>query len=366
MAIALDGEMTKNNIEMMQILAAWARGKQPDAAAWNRLVGEELADASRARAFGVTAENVADKLAARSRLFEATVAQVQQQFPLGDRLVETLWHLWIPLAIYLAQSRDRLERPWIQGILGGQGSGKTTLTKILTLILAELGYSTIGISIDDLYKTYAERQELKVRDPRLVWRGPPGTHDVALGIELLDRLRAPNGEPVSVPRFDKSAWAGQGDRREPDIIQPADIVLFEGWFVGLRPVESAQFQRPPAPIATEGDRAFARDTNARLREYLPLWERLDSLILLYPVDYRLSLQWRMQAEREMRALGKEGMSDAQIEEFVKYFWKALHPELFIDPLVRDSPWVDLAIEINRDRSVGKIYRPQTATERSLR
>jgi D-glycerate 3-kinase len=173
----------------------------------------------------------------------------------------------------------------------------------------------------------------------------------------LDRLRHPDGQPIPIPRFDKSAWNGAGDRTQPEIVQGADIVLFEGWFVGVRPIDPVAFENPPPPILTADDKTFARDMNARLEDYLPLWARLDRLMVLYPVDYRLSLAWRQQAEREMIAAGKSGMSDSEINEFVKYFWKSLHPELFIKPLTKNPNWVDLVIEINADHSPGDVYRP---------
>ncbi|MBW4432936.1 MAG: glycerate kinase [Pelatocladus maniniholoensis HA4357-MV3] len=266
---------------------------------------------------------------------------------------EVLCNLWLPLATKLVSQRQQLNRPLIQGILGGQGTGKTTLCRVLTLIFQHLGYQTLSLSLDDLYKTYCDRQILKQHDPRLIWRGPPGTHDVELGLTVLDKVR--NCElPVSVPRFDKSAHNGAGDRTTPEIVANADIVLFEGWFVGVQPIDPSAFDHPPPPIITPDDKAFARDMNRNLRDYLPLWERLDGLIVLYPQDYRLSLEWRKQAEREMIAVGKSGMSNAEIEQFVNYFWCSLHPELFIKPLVESPTLVDLVIEINSDHSFGNI------------
>jgi D-glycerate 3-kinase len=111
----------------------------------------------------------------------------------------------------------------------------------------------------------------------------------------------------------------------------------------------------PFPISTEGDCRFARDMNAKLHDYLPLWNRLDRLMVLYPQDYRISQVWRNQAEQEMMAAGKSGMSEAEINRFVEYFWKALHPELFIKSMV-EGDGVDLVIEIMSDRTVGKICR----------
>jgi len=207
-----------------------------------------------------------------------------------------------------------------------------------------------------LYLTYAERQQLKQQDPRLVWRGPPGTHDVKLGLTVLQELRDAKGR-VEIPRFDKSAWGGEGDRTAPEVGQDIDIVLFEGWFVGVRPIDPGAFASPPSPIITAGDRQLARDMNERLEEYLPLWEYLDRLLVLYPTDYRLSRKWRQQAEREAIVAGKSGMTDAIIDEFVQYFWRSLHPELFVKPLISNPELVDLVVEINRDRSFGAVYQP---------
>jgi D-glycerate 3-kinase len=150
-------------------------------------------------------------------------------------------------------------------------------------------------------------------------------------------------------------WQGAGDRTTPEIVEKADIVLFEGWFVGVRPIDPTTFDSAPEPIVTLSDRTFARDINFKLQEYVPLWQLLDRLIVLYPVDYRLSLQWRKQAEQEMIASGKTGMTNEVIEQFVAYFWRSLHPELFIKPLVENPDLVDLVIEINPDHSPGVLY-----------
>ncbi|MEM8781137.1 MAG: glycerate kinase, partial [Cyanobacteria bacterium P01_G01_bin.49] len=268
-----------------------------------------------------------------------------------------LWYFWLPLAIQISEEKKRLNRPLIQGILGGQGTGKTTLCTLIYLILEQLSHRTINISLDDLYKTYAQRQKLKENDPRLIWRGPPGTHDVELGIKILDQLRDPiYSQPTAIPRFDKSLWNGEGDRIESEILSQADIVLFEGWFVGVRPINEAQYHVWPNPINTSEDRQFAKDINHALTAYLPMWERLDRLMVLYPVDYHLSKQWRKEAEQKMIASGKTGMSNQQIDKFVDYFWKSLHPELFITPLVQNPNLVDLVIEINADHSLKHIYR----------
>ena len=320
-----------------------------------------LADSLRALAFGIALENVGEVIQARSHLLKSVHPDLSKfcQTTLHmqpEVMLETLWNLWLPLATKLASHRQQLGCPLIQGILGGQGTGKTTMCKVLSLILQQLGYRTLNLSLDDLYKTYSDRLALKQQDPRMIWRGPPGTHDIELGLTVLDQIRE-SLLPVAVPRFDKSAYAGAGERTTPEIVENVDIVLFEGWCVGVRPIDSACFATAPPPILTDEDKAFAHDMNSKLNDYLPLWERLDSLIVLYPTDYRLSLEWRLQAERQMIAAGSSGMTELDCEQFVYYFWRSLHPELFIKPLVKSSTLVDLVIEINCDRTFGAVYRP---------
>ncbi|MEG4092561.1 glycerate kinase [Microcoleus sp. Pol12B4] len=378
--------MARSTVTPVEILHRWQAGDRPIAPDFDHLALWELADdvrsssrASLTRAFGITPDNVADVVRCKTDLFFSLLDELHT-FPLKSTVfLETLWNLWLPLAMQLSTAKQSLNRPLIQGILGGQGTGKTTLCQVLRLILRKLGYSTVSLSLDDLYKTYADRQQLQKADPRLIWRGPPGTHDIDLGIAVLDKLRGslthnlagvdnpkydalkPDliNKNIEIPRFDKSAYGGAGDRSQPEIISGADIVLFEGWFVGVNPVVDAKLNEflaaAPFPISTEGDCQFARDMNAKLHDYLPLWNRLDRLMVLYPQDYRISQVWRNQAEREMMAAGKSGMSEAEINRFVEYFWKALHPELFIKSMV-EGDRVDLVIEILSDRTVGKICR----------
>ncbi|BAQ61171.1 D-glycerate 3-kinase [Geminocystis sp. NIES-3708] len=276
-----------------------------------------------------------------------------------------LWYFWIPLALELAKKRKQQNYPFTIGILGGQGTGKSTLTQILPVIWQCLNISSVGISLDDLYKTYEERQKLLKIDSRLIWRGPPGTHDVELGIKVLNQLRH-GYYPVEIPRFDKSLYSGSGDRIENELLtnyigqkrrSQIDIIILEGWFVGVQPVAEEKFIYPPYPIITKEDQKFALDCNQRLKEYLPLWEILDYLMILNPEDYRFSLQWRKIAEHKMINQGKAGMNDEQIEQFVHYFWKALHPQIYIQPMIKNSWLTDLVINIDYDHNVTKIIRP---------
>jgi D-glycerate 3-kinase len=353
--------------QTIQILSQWLQGRSIVPDDIDILVGAELSNPDKAAAFGIDTTRGKEAIQQRSQLLlevypdAVTNCRMLQVCP-DDTLLLTLWDLWLPLAMQLHEEKNKLGRTLIQGILGGQGTGKSTLAVMLGVILARLGKSSIAISLDDLYKTYVDRQQLQQEDPRLKWRGPPPTHDVELGIKILDELRENNRQkPIFVPRFDKSARNGRGDRSPiNESVNPVDIVLFEGWFVGVRPIDESVFLHPPLPIVTLADIAFAKDTNNRLKEYLSLWQRLDRLMIFYPTDYRYSKEWRKEAEHKAIATGKAGMNDREIDEFVDYFWRALHPELFIKPLAT-SPQVDLVVKIGKDRTLESCYSYKKTT-----
>lgn len=313
--------------------------------------------------FNLNQEKALDLIRKRANLFISIYPEVFNlchKFNLKDRdiIINLLWKLWLPLSLQITEKKAQTEKVFIQGILGSQGTGKTTLTTILTLIIKALDYSSISISLDDFYKTYSERKELQKIDPRLIYRGAPLTHDLNLALNLFNSLENKNTTEILIPRFDKSAYNGIGERADFEKINKPDIILFEGWFVGVRSIDEKLFNDVPDPILIAEDRQFAKDNNKRLLNYLPLWEKLDSLIILYPQDYHFSLQWRKEAEQKMISLGKPGMKDQEIEEFVNYFWRSLHPELFIKPLTKNAKLVDLVIEINQNHLPEKIYKPQ--------
>ncbi len=309
-------------------------------------------------------------------------------------------------------------RALVLGIVGVQGSGKTTLARHWVTYLAQQQIPAVGLSLDDFYYPDPVLQNLRATQPHLIHRGPPGTHDVALALKTLQALKN-QGIGGWIPNYDKSAHQGRGDRWHwvaaqpgmhlkgvvrqgylylmqvdlegqplplPDsgspipiayfakelrcyldqiehfslwitaetalwqlgahrlsyplqqmplgwrwIPTPVRVVLLEGWFVGCRPIADQGFDQAPWPVDTAQARTQARVINRDLALYVPLWAELDHLILLW-ADFRWSHPWRAKAEETALAQGKMGMNAAQLEEFMLYFWRSLHPELFLRPL----------------------------------
>lgn len=102
------------------------------------------------------------------------------------------------------QTHRTLNTPQL-GISAPQGCGKTTLVEQLEALFNWLGRTAASMSIDDFYLTHEAQRALAAAhtDNRLLQlRGNAGTHDLALGMETLRRLRGLReaGNSAPVPR----------------------------------------------------------------------------------------------------------------------------------------------------------------------
>ena len=220
-------------------------------------------------------------------------------------------------------------RATLVGVNGSQGSGKTTLCAYLCALLqAEYGVRAMALSLDDFYLPRAARTELGVSvHPLLATRGVPGTHDMALLNDTLDALLALDGETaVAVPRFDKA----QDDRRPvadwEHVEGGLDVVLLEGWCLGVRPQHTAQLLRPVNALESDEDpTAFWREyvNDSLRRDFLPLYQRIDCWVMLQAPSFDCIYRWRLEQEQKLAratADDKQGvMSDRQIARFIQHY-----------------------------------------------
>ena len=139
------------------------------------------------------------------------------------------------VAAMMGQVRSALasgrHRPVVIGLCGSQGSGKTTLAQAVLDACARDGLSAATLSLDDLYLTHGQRRELaRTVHPLLATRGVPGTHDIALGLDMLDALES--GMPAALPRFDKAIDDRRPERNWPIVGPELEVRIFEGWCRG--------------------------------------------------------------------------------------------------------------------------------------
>ncbi len=264
---------------------------------------------------------------------------------------ETIAQHWRPLAAWIAARHAGQGGPMIVGVSGSQGSGKSTLCRMLEALLAgEHGLCAATLSLDDIYLTRAERADLaRTVHPLFATRGVPGTHDVALGLSVLDGVRAGQAGLI-LPRFDKAADERAPEAAWPRLAAPVDVLLFEGWCMAARPQPEADLAAPINRLEAEEDTAgiWRRHVNAALAgPYRALFEVPDAMLMLQAPGFEAVLGWRQLQEEKLHARSGSGMTDAQLERFV------MHYERLTRHLLEDLPQrADVLIPLNTDHAIG--------------
>lgn len=253
-------------------------------------------------------------------------------------------------------SSCRAGRTLVVGIQGGQGTGKTTLARRTVTELAGAGHRAVAFSLDDFYTGAEERAALAESLPGNPYyripRGMPGTHRVALLHETLTRLKA--GRDVELPVFDKSARGGYGDvaPRTIPVHGRRDVVLFEGWCLGMPRATPAEVEAacrrhgllgrtaPPAPD-------HVRAVLDRVAAYQPLWSLVDLFVMLRPDSPGLIERWRLEQEHELIAATGEGLTDEQVRELVRCFLPFTY-------LCYERVQADVVIELDENHTGGVV------------
>lgn len=226
---------------------------------------------------------------------------------------------WAPLADRIAGTG---KRPLVVGVNGAQGSGKSTLCHFLEVLLADRGLRAVTLSLDDLYLTKAQRLEAaRTVHPLFATRGVPGTHDVALGMAVLDAVAA--GRDFTLPRFDK-AIDDRAPQGEP-VHGPVDVLLLEGWCLGAVPQPQAELTQPVNRLEAEedADGVWRGAVNRRLAtDYAALFGRIDLLVMLAVHGFEaVRANRRLQEEKlARRNPGGAGVMDqAALDRFVMHY-----------------------------------------------
>lgn len=280
---------------------------------------------------------------------------------LSDAATRRIYHYYLPVYYWMEKTVKEHKAassnpaPLVIGISAPQGCGKTTLVTSLEVLTKHQGISAATVSIDDFYLTYDDQTALATANPSnglLQYRGNAGSHDLALGTKTLEELTALRncGDSLAVPRYDKSAYKGRGDRAPladwPKVEGPLDVVLFEGWMSGFKPLaKEAIFEIDPQLEAV----------NEALKGYEAAWDRFCGAWLVVQVeDYNWVQSWRLQAEVAMREKGLPCMTDDQVQDFVDRFlpaYKAYLPGLYNDGPTTGTAGPRLNIQVDQDRNV---------------
>ncbi|WEK46604.1 MAG: kinase [Candidatus Andeanibacterium colombiense] len=216
--------------------------------------------------------------------------------------------------------------PPLVGINGAQGSGKSTLTRLVGAALELFyGLKPCLLSLDDFYFGKPARYQLGDKIHRLCeTRGVPGTHDTILLLDTLDGLsRAGPEDRTPLPRFDKLDDDRISREDWPEFTGRPDVILLEGWCVGLRAEDLPPFTGPINALeaAEDPDGAwFAWSLDELTNEYAQVWDRIALLVSIEVPDLETVIVSRLKQEQGLSAAtGRPGMDRAEVTRFVQHY-----------------------------------------------
>ena len=218
----------------------------------------------------------------------------------------------IPVCFWIANKRKN-KKPYFIGLAGGQGTGKTTTSFIIKIILEKyFKLNVFKISIDDFYKTRKERLNLSKKiHPTLMIRGVPGTHDIQMMLNFFRKAKSKKFKMIKLPNFNKAIDDRFDKKNWYKIQKKPDVIIFEGWCVGAKPELNKTLKKPINSLEKDKDKnlIWRKYVNNQLKtKYKNLYSQLNCMIYLKAKNFTLLQKWRLKQENKLRLKTKKSSS----------------------------------------------------------
>ena len=209
----------------------------------------------------------------------------------------------IPICFWITKKANK-KKPYLVGLSGGQGTGKTTISSIIKIILEKyFKLKVFKISIDDFYKTRKERLYLSKKvHTMLAIRGVPGTHDVQMMLNFFKKAKSKNFKKIDLPNFNKAVDDRLPKKNWYKIKEQPDVIIFEGWCVGAKAELNETLKKPKNSLEKVNDQklVWREYVNKQLKsKYKRLYSQLNCMIYLKAKNFSLLQKWRLKQERKL-------------------------------------------------------------------
>ena len=209
----------------------------------------------------------------------------------------------IPLCFWICKKADK-KRPYFVGLAGGQGTGKTTISSLIKIILIKyFRLRVFRISIDDFYKTRKERKNLSKKvHPLLLTRGVPGTHDIDMMLNFFKKVKSKKFKRLKLPSFNKAIDDRFNKKKWYDLKNKPDVIIFEGWCIGAKSEKRNTLKKTVNSLEKSKDQKliWRKYVNQQLKsKYKNLYSQLNCLIYLKAKNFSLLQKWRLKQERKL-------------------------------------------------------------------
>jgi len=241
--------------------------------------------------------------------------------------IRNLKKIYIPIAFWINSKCKKNGKTLLLGLSAGQGSGKTTVSAILSIILKNFFKKNICvISIDDFYKTLKERNKMaEQKHPLFKTRGVPGTHDINLVKNFFISLKRKKFKKIKLPKFNKSIDDRLKKSYWHNINNKPEIVIFEGWCVGAKPQVDRSLKRPINMLERyeDQDLKWRKFVNRQLqKEYKKVFSMIDYYIFMKVPSFKMVFKWRLLQELKLRKrlyYKKKIMTYNEIRRFIMFY-----------------------------------------------
>ncbi|MDO3387039.1 phosphoribulokinase [Gilvimarinus sp. SDUM040013] len=276
-------------------------------------------------------------------------------------IARTLVAFYMPLAAYCAGHSGVDSPPFLLGVNGAQGTGKSTAAQVVQALLQTVYDKRVcAVSIDDLYLGRAARQTLSAHiHPLLATRGVPGTHDLPLALRLFKSLKESDASTVTrIPRFNKALDDCVAQSEWDCFTGKPDVIIFEGWCVGARPQRAGDLQAPVNNLEAheDNDGAWRRYVNDCLRDYQLLFDQIDLLVMLKAPSFDQVLEWRQLQEEKLRAsLSAEDLANSKVMSADEIGRFIAHYERLTRWMLGEMPArADVLLTLGKDHQIATI------------
>ena len=280
---------------------------------------------------------------------------VREKFKKKDLMIRSFI---IPICFWISKKAKK-KSPLIVGLAGGQGSGKTTISSILSLILKKyFKLKVFKISIDDFYKTKKQREILsKNKHSLLLTRGVPGTHDIKIMLDFFRKIKTKNFKSLKLPKFNKANDDRYKKKHWYKLKSRPDVVIFEGWCVGAKPQSLRLLKKPINALEKAYDKSlkWRRFVNLQLKtNYKKLYSQLDSLLYLKVKNFNLLKKWRIKQEEKLWLKSKSRknlkiMNKKEVINFMQTYQR------ITEQMFKDAPkYSSIIMNLNKNHQIHKI------------
>ena len=280
---------------------------------------------------------------------------VREKFKKKDLMIRSFL---IPICFWISKKAKK-KGPLIVGLAGGQGSGKTTISSILSLILKKyFKLKVFKISIDDFYKTKKQREILsKNKHSLLLTRGVPGTHDIKIMLDFFRKIKTKNFKSLKLPKFNKANDDRYKKKHWYKLKSRPDVVIFEGWCVGAKPQSLRLLKKPINALEKAYDKSlkWRRFVNLQLKtNYKKLYSQLDSLLYLKVKNFNLLKKWRIKQEEKLwlKAKSRKNLKIMNKKEVINFMqtYQRITEQMF-----KDAPkYSSIIMNLNKNHQIHKI------------